>query len=164
MPIGRFMVGIAALIQNPNDGTYLILRRAAGRDAGAGHWECVTGRVDQGEGFEEAVHREVREELGVAARVSTDFVVGTSHFFRGEAVIENEIVGVIFRCTVQDLAVIQPGAEHDEWRWVTADEAAAMLPDDHWLLRSIRRAEAIQRLMPPALLDLFREQGFNTSS
>jgi len=57
MTIGRFLGGVGALIWNEQDGCYLLLRRAGHRDFAAGAWECVTGRVDQGESFEQAVKR-----------------------------------------------------------------------------------------------------------
>ncbi len=72
MSIGRFYAAIAALLWNPADGTYLVLKRTADKDFAGGAWECVTGRVDQGEGFTKAVHREVREELGIEVRI--DFI------------------------------------------------------------------------------------------
>jgi 8-oxo-dGTP pyrophosphatase MutT (NUDIX family) len=65
MSIGRFYAGIGALVWCPSVQKYLVLRRSADKDFGGGAWECVTGRVDQGEGFTEAVLREIYEELGV---------------------------------------------------------------------------------------------------
>jgi len=52
---GRFLAGIAALIWSPLEGKYLLLRRADDRDYAAGVWECITGRLEQGEGFEDAL-------------------------------------------------------------------------------------------------------------
>jgi 8-oxo-dGTP diphosphatase len=146
MTIGRFMCGITALIYHPQDERYLLLKRAAKRDAGAGEWECVTGRVDQGEGFEDAVYREVREELGVQVRI--EFIIGTSHFYRGEAKPENELLGVRYLCTLDKPDAIQTTNEHDEYRWMTSGEIEAFLPHDHWLISTIRDAQAImpQRL------------------
>ena len=112
MSVGRFLCGIAALVYHPATQTYLLLRRAPDRDAGGGEWECVTGRVDQGEGFEEALHREVREELGAA--VAPDFIVGTSHFYRGTSVPENELLGVTYACMLDDPGAIRVSAEHSE--------------------------------------------------
>ena len=87
MSIGRFFAVVGALLWHPPDvscnGRYLVLKRSADKDFGSGAWECVTGRVDQGEGFTDAVHREVYEELGIEVQI--DFIVGTAHFFRGEA-------------------------------------------------------------------------------
>ncbi|HEX6387601.1 MAG TPA: NUDIX domain-containing protein, partial [Anaerolineae bacterium] len=59
MSIGRFYGGVAALLYFPPTRQYLLLKRSPAKDYGAGTWECVTGRVDQGEGFEDALRREV---------------------------------------------------------------------------------------------------------
>jgi 8-oxo-dGTP diphosphatase len=146
MTIGRFMCGITALIWHRDTDKYLLLKRAGHRDAGAGEWECVTGRVDQGEGFEDAVYREIREELGVEARI--EFIIGTSHFYRGEAKPENELLGVRYLCTLDNPDAIQTTAEHDEYRWLTGDEIESLLSPDHWLIPTIHAAQAImsQRL------------------
>ncbi len=158
MSVGRFLCGIAALVYHPATRTYLLLRRAADRDAGGGEWECVTGRVDQGEGFEEALHREVREELGVA--VAPDFIVGTSHFYRGASVPENELLGVTYACMLDDPGAIRVSAEHSEHRWLTADEVFDLLPPDHWLHRTIRRAELARTALPATLMATHRREGF----
>ena len=63
MVVGRFLAGVGALIWECETNKYFILRRVADRDFQAGAWECVTGRVDQGESYEEALHREVKEEI-----------------------------------------------------------------------------------------------------
>ena len=154
MTIGRFFAGVSALLWCPSARRYLLLRRSADKDFGGGAWECVTGRVDQGEGFSEAVRREVREELGVEAQV--DFVLGTMHFYRGEASPENELVGVYFSCTIENPEAIHLSWEHSEARWVTAEEASQLLPASHWLAETIRRAETMRTLLPSALLEHFR--------
>ena len=77
MSPGRFLAGVAALIRNERQ-EYLMMKRDPERDFGGGVWECVTGRVDQGEGFEDALHREVMEETGLCVKIET--IVGTSHF------------------------------------------------------------------------------------
>ena len=92
MSIGRFFAGVGVLLRCSSDGRYLVLQRSDDKDFGVGAWECVTGRVDQGEGFTDAVRREIREELGVEAQI--DFIVGTTHLYRGEPKPENEMVGV----------------------------------------------------------------------
>ena len=162
MSIGRFFAMVGALLWHPSDvscnGRYLVLKRSADKDFGGGAWECVTGRVDQGEGFTDAVHREVYEELGIEVQI--DFIVGTAHFFRGEIRPENEIVGVQYCCSVEDPQIIRASAEHSEHRWVTAEEAEALFPEGHWLGKLIRRAETIRALLPPELLEYCRVEGF----
>jgi len=147
--IGRFYAGVGALLWCPSTRKYLILRRSADKDFGGETWECVTGRVDQGEGFSEAVRREVREELGIEAQV--DLLLGVMHFYRGEASPENELVGVYFCCTIANPEEIRLSWEHSEARWVTAEEAGQLLPSSHWLAEMIRRAESLRQLLPPAL-------------
>jgi len=158
--IGRFFAGVGALVRCSADGKYLLLRRTAEKDFAAGTWECVTGRVDQGEGFTEAVLREIEEELGVSAHI--DFIVGTMHFYRGDARPENELVGVQYCCSIEDSEAIAVSWEHTEHRWATAEEARGLLPAAHWLAGVIDRAEAMQALSSPELLAYYGEHGFET--
>ena len=162
MTVGRFSAMVGALLWRPADGKYLVLKRADDKDFASGVWECVTGRVDQGEGFTDAVHREVREELGV--EVALDFIVGTAHFYRGEARPKNEMVGVQYCCSVQDPEAITVSAEHSAHRWVSAEEAEEMFGSSqspsHWLWKVIRRAEALRALMGSQALGFYRTEGF----
>lgn len=162
MTTGRFYGGIGAVIWSPEKQRYLLLRRAASKDFAAGVWECVTGRVDQGEGFEDALYREVREELGVTARVLC--ILGTTHFYRGASTAENDLLGVVYLCVVDDVEALCLSAEHDAARWVTAQEAAEMLtetdPSTQWMRRVIERAEAVRQKMPASLLHNYEQVGF----
>ena len=151
---GIFHASIGALVRRSSDGKYLLLKRAQEKDFGGGAWECVTGRVEQGESFSVAVLREVREELGVEAQI--DFIIGTTHLYRGEAIPENEMIGVQYCCSIDDWQAIQPSAEHSELRWVAPAEANVLLPGGHWLVDVIRRAEVITQLAPAALMDHYR--------
>jgi len=162
MPIGRFYAGIAALIWSPETRRYLLLRRSEHKDYAPGAWECVTGRVDQGEGFEDALRREVREELGVEVQV--EHILGTTHFFRGSPGPENELVGVIYLCTLPDPGSIRINTEHSEYRWLTAQQALDQLsvadPSTQWMRRVIQRVESIRPLLPESLLELQRQTSF----
>ena len=154
MPIGRFYAGVSALVWCSSTRRYLLLKRSEEKDFGGGAWECVTGRVDQGEGFAEAARREVREELDVEAKV--DFLLGVMHFYRGEAAPKNELVGVYFACSVEEPGPIRLSWEHSEARWATAEEAYGLLPAGHWLVEAIRHAETMRSLLSPDLLEHFR--------
>jgi 8-oxo-dGTP diphosphatase len=158
MPIGRFLCGIAALIWDPATDKYLLLRRSLSKDFAARSWECPTGRVDQGESFTTALHREVQEEIG--ATVQIEFIIAATHFYRGPELPENELNGLIFGCSLASPGPISFGDEHSEMRWATAEEAYALLPADHWLQDVIRRAESLHRLLPPELRHEFRRKGF----
>ena len=84
------------------------------------------------------------------------------HFYRGEARPENEMVGVQFCCSIENPEVIGTSWEHAEYRGVTAEEAQALFPEGHWLLKAIQRAEAMRALMPRELLDYYRAEGFES--
>ena len=98
------------------------------------------------------------EELQVEARPL--FIIGTTHFYRGAAVPENELVGLIYACTIDDPAGIQISAEHSEARWMTWAEIQAFLAPDHWLRWVIPRAEMMRAQLPAPLQHTFLEEGF----
>lgn len=155
MSVGRFCAGVGALIWHPQTNKYLLLKRIATR---GGAWECVTGRLEQGESYTEALHREVMEEVGVTVQI--DFLIGTTHFYRGEKVVENELVGVHFGCSLDNPEAIRLSEEHDAYQWVTAAEAEAQFPERRWLLKIIRRAELMRTFLPAELLADYRTSGF----
>ncbi len=161
MSVGRFLAGIGALVWSPERDAYLLVRRSATKDFAPGAWECVTGRVDQGEGFEGALHREVREELGV--EVVIDFLLGTTHFYRGDPVTANELLGVVYHCTLLTADPIRLSEEHQALRWVTSEEAPALLRDEHpseaWLKRVLLRAAWMRAGLPAALVARTRDEG-----
>jgi 8-oxo-dGTP diphosphatase len=163
--VGRYIAGVGALIWNPDNNTYLLLKRASIKDYGAGSWECVTGRLDQGEGFEDALHREVKEEIGI--EVTIEFFVGTSHFYRGDPIPENELVGVIYCCSTRTPDAVRKSAEHAEYRWTTVDEALKLAsgrdPSRQWLSKVIKRAELIRQHLPDDLRQVYNTEGFETS-
>lgn len=160
MSAGHFLGGIAALIWRADRQQYLLLRRADSKDFAAGSWECPTGRVDQGESFGEALRREVREELGAEARI--EFFVSTTHFYRGDPLPENELLGIVCCCSLTDPDHLQISHEHDAFQWLTAAECAAFLPQRHWLQPIIARAELFHAQLPETVRAHFRENGLET--
>ena len=93
---------------------------------------------EPGESIEDCLHREVREEIGVA--IEDALVIGTTHFYRGAPRPENELLGLVFLCTIADPDAICIEAEHAEARWLTAAQAMALL-------------DAVARLQPGVLSD-----------
>lgn len=100
------------------DGRVLAARRTA-PPATAGRWELPGGKVEPGETPDEALVREVREELGC-----TIAVVG---WLPGEVPVGERHVLTV---AVVDLVAGEPEPhEHDAVRWLAADE----LEDVDWL-------------------------------
>jgi 8-oxo-dGTP pyrophosphatase MutT (NUDIX family) len=158
MPIGRFLCGVAALIYDPENERYLLMRRAGSKDFGAGEWESVTGRVDQGENFSQAVLREVGEETGAEAHI--EYLLGLTHFYRGAEMPENELLGAMFAVSLVDPRAVRMDDEHSEMRWATAQEANALLPEGHWLRPLIARAERMRRDLPQEMQSDLRQEGW----
>jgi 8-oxo-dGTP pyrophosphatase MutT (NUDIX family) len=157
--VGHFLAGIAALIWDPATEKYLLLQRSADKDYASGAWECVTGRVDQGEDFEQALHREVHEEIG--ASVQIEFIVATTHFYRGPATPENELLGIIYGCTIKNPTQVTIEEEHSQARWLTVQQVYEFLHEGYWLRNVIERAELMKALLPQELRTVYRDQGFN---
>lgn len=76
------IVVVAAVIER--DGRYLLTLRPEGTHL-AGHWEFPGGKCDAHESHEEALRRELHEELDVAARVG-DLIFDVRHRYPERAV------------------------------------------------------------------------------
>ena len=118
---------------------YLILHRSPRQGA---YWHCVAGALEEGESYEEAAVRELREETGLDTALKDlgrpyDYVVDESELHSAPAG-----AGIHVECF---LAEAPDGWEptldweHDEYRWCPADEAVALLhwPEPRELLRGI---------------------------
>ena len=108
---------------NPAGDIYL-QKRPAWKDIQPGKWDtAVGGHVDYGETPQEALQREVREELGI-----TDFTPAFIDKYVFESARERELVHV-FRCTYD--GPIRPSVEElDGGRFWTMDEVRTAIGHD----------------------------------
>ena len=60
----RPLVEVAVGVLMQSDGSFLLTSRPVGKPY-AGYWEFPGGKVEAGESIEEALHRELNEELGL---------------------------------------------------------------------------------------------------
>lgn len=107
---------VAVVVVVVREGTVLAIRRAAHRDAGAGLWEAVSGRVQPGEEPTSAARRELREETGLEARL-VERPVDAYAARRGD----EPMVVIVFRADWV-AGDVQRSDEHDAHRWMTLGE------------------------------------------
>ena len=81
-------------------------------------WTVPGGRCDPGEVIQEALTREIQEEVGITEFEIIDFI--------GEVpgAKEGDIVPMFFCITKQDFKLMEP-EKFSEWRWVSKDEYMA---------------------------------------
>jgi 8-oxo-dGTP diphosphatase len=137
--VERLEVVAAAIVDDLDHPTRLLAARRTEPPALAGGWELPGGKVDPGESALNALHRELREEIGVTVRV-------------GERVPSQQAdglwpLGERYRMNVW-LAVVtdgtpQPIEDHDALRWLDRSDLYAV----GWLPADLPIVEALERLM-----------------
>lgn len=103
---------VAAVIER--DGKYLACRRAPHKTL-AGLWEFPGGKVESGETDQDALRREIHEELGVNIEVGA--YLATSLNKAGDLDIEL----VAYRAHVIE-GDVSASSDHDELGWLTSKE------------------------------------------
>jgi 8-oxo-dGTP pyrophosphatase MutT (NUDIX family) len=111
----------------PRSGLEILLIRRAPDRMYPGLWQCVTGRLEAGERIADGALREVREEtaLGAAdleAFMETDIV----NWFH-ESAVDAILCEAVFAARVRPGATVRLSHEHDDARWLSADEARALV-------------------------------------
>jgi 8-oxo-dGTP pyrophosphatase MutT (NUDIX family) len=97
----------------------LAMRRAASNDAGAGLWETLSGRVEQGEEPSAALLREIAEESGLEVALEPRPFASYAASRRGLPMI------VILHRARWLAGDVRMSHEHDAYAWLTADEFRA---------------------------------------
>lgn len=128
------LVVAAALVDDLDDPQLLLAGRRATPASLAGRWEFPGGKVDPGESPEEALHREIREELGVRVALGQEVVGPDSGAWRLSERYE-------MRLWLAEVSsgVPEPLVEHDELRWLPAGQWL----DVPWLDADVRIVTAL---------------------
>jgi 8-oxo-dGTP diphosphatase len=104
---------IVAAVVRRDDGRILVARRPPGQSM-AGLWEFPGGGVEAGETAEEALARELREELGVDVEVREPLT------FAWHRDAERELLLLFYAAAIRAGAPV--GLQAQEIRWVTREE------------------------------------------
>lgn len=114
----------------------LVARRTAPEQF-AGLWEFPGGKVEAGEECEAALHRELREELGVGVRLGQELIAGAPAGWR----LNHRASMRVWAAEIIE-GKPHPLEDHDELRWVDlADQKAVLgLP---WIPADVPIVEAL---------------------
>ncbi|HSN36549.1 MAG TPA: (deoxy)nucleoside triphosphate pyrophosphohydrolase [Arthrobacter sp.] len=115
------VVGGAVLDSLAEPGRLLVARRTAPPQF-AGMWEFPGGKVEAGESAEQALHRELFEELGVTVRLGAELGGGSAD---GWPLNERAAMRVWFAELVD--GVPHPLQDHDELRWINLGDRGEVL-------------------------------------
>lgn len=99
---------MAVLIENEK-GEYLIQKRASTKKQGPNKWGLTAGHVDAGESYEEAMIREIKEELGINVAIGELKPLGIfKQFYESEKTTNNNFTKYYYYKTnkkIQDYTI-----------------------------------------------------------
>jgi 8-oxo-dGTP diphosphatase len=129
------LVVAAVLLDDLEAPTRLLAARRTGPPALAGGWEFPGGKVEAGEDPLSALHRELREELGVAIDVGAEVRPRSGGTW---PIADGLAIRVWLAQISAGVPVLTP--DHDELRWLGPDELfdVAWLPADIALVATLR--------------------------
>jgi nucleoside triphosphatase len=119
-PPARFIV--VGVIAN-QQGEYLLCRMPEGRGVFPGEWGLPGGGIEPGETVEEALRREVHEEVGLSLRRVEPLFFSDGTYVKtlpGGEQISLYMVFLLFRC-VADEGEVRLNPEFDAAAWVPRD-------------------------------------------
>lgn len=143
-PNPRQIVG-AAIVDSLAQPTLLLAARRTAPEQFAGMWEFPGGKVDPGESDLQALHRELREELGVDVRLGSEIEAPTEN---GWPLNEHAVM----RVWVAEVSQGTPAAlqDHDLLRWMPLEDATLLgelnwIPADRPILDALLQALPVRR-------------------
>ena len=101
----------------------------------AGRWELPGGKVEAGESPEDALHREIREELGVRIALGEEIVGPDEGAWR----LSDAYTMRLWLAAVED-GMPEPLVEHDRVQWLPAGHWMTV----PWLDADVRIVEALE--------------------
>lgn len=130
--MSAFVVAVVAVIVRENK--VLAMRRAAHKDAGAGVWETLSGRLEIDEQPLDAIAREIEEECGLEVAIEPRPI--DAYTARRD---RSPMFVLIYRAN-WIAGEVRRSDEHDAHAWMDADEFRAHTKFD-------RLADAVDRAL-----------------
>lgn len=128
------LVVAAAIVDDLDAPTALLAARRRAPVSLAGRWEFPGGKVEPGEDPVAAVHRELREELGVGVTLGAELVGPDDGCWR----LTERYTMRLWTAEVRD-GTPEPLVEHDELRWLPRGRWLTV----PWLDADVRIVEAL---------------------
>lgn len=110
----RFVVAVAVVVRRGD--RVLAMRRSPQKDAGAGEWEALSGRVKPGEQPLAAARRETHEECGLEVAIDPRPIAAYQAKRN-----RDDMVVVVYRGDSETGEVVL-SEEHDTFAWMTQEE------------------------------------------
>lgn len=114
----RIIPTVNALISN-NDGKILLVKRSKENRTNQGKWQVPGGKIDFGETPEQAMQRELTEEIGCKP-TSLDLRGATTGYMQVQNV-QVHLVSIVFKASIS--GKIKLSKDHDEFKWMAYEEA-----------------------------------------
>ncbi|PIR93514.1 hypothetical protein COT99_00415 [Candidatus Falkowbacteria bacterium CG10_big_fil_rev_8_21_14_0_10_43_10] len=109
--------GVRIIIRNKNK--ILVLKRADSDKSDSNLWDIPGGKIEQGESIDDAIKREVLEEIGVAM---PPVILKDLHGLIFEDFDDvNKLVIAVFFCDIPSIN-IHLNPEHSEYEWIDVKE------------------------------------------
>ncbi|MET1086998.1 MAG: NUDIX domain-containing protein, partial [Arthrobacter sp.] len=121
---GLIQVVGGAIVDSLMEPTRMLVARRTAPEQFAGLWEFPGGKVDAGEECEAALHRELREELGVQVRLGRELPAAAATGWR-----LNERASMRVWLAQISSGDPRPLEDHDQLRWISTtnrDEALSL--------------------------------------
>lgn len=123
---------VAAVVVN--NGEYLCMQRGQTRFPYTSyHWEFPGGKVEKGETPQQALHRELLEEMNMDVTVG-EHIITVEHEYP-----DFSITMAAYRCTVADRKFSL--LEHNDYRWLSAEALATL----EWAAADVGIVKAMAR-------------------
>ncbi len=116
------IITLASAVINNNEGKILLLKRSAVASY-PNHWQFVEGKIEADEKPDEALKREIQEEIGATVR---NMQLSVSNYSETEANGQNILCFRIVFTVDLDSTEVRLSNEHNDFGWYSEDEALAL--------------------------------------